>query len=138
MKARLILFILAFGLAGTFSALTYSIPTTSALLCDLHINPYGGGVLDCESPPDDLPRSFSNTWPEYGHSGMNNIIFMLNPQPLPPVDCPMCGAVVLDKSLFDSGSEIKISPQKDGSIKISAIMSNNATGSNTTNSSNLY
>ena len=138
MKTLSIVIILAFGLTGIFSALTYTMPTTYALLCDLHINPYGGGVLDCESPTDDLPRSFSNTWPLYGHSGMNNNIFMLNPQPLPPVECPMCGAIVLDKSLFDASPGIKISPQKGGSIMITSVMSSNVTNLNATNSTNQY
>ncbi|MGC2309836.1 MAG: hypothetical protein WA461_15640 [Nitrososphaeraceae archaeon] len=51
---------------------------------------------------------------------MNSLVFlgewvMLNPQSLPPI--------FLDKSLFSNTTEIKISPQKDGSIIISAVNS---------------
>ena len=61
---------------------------------------------------------------------------MLNPQPLPPVDCPMCGAIVLDKSIFEITSEVKITPQNDGSIVISAVMSNNTNDFDSANMTN--
>lgn len=61
---------------------------------------------------------------------------MLNPQHLPPIDCPKCGAIVLDKSIFEVTSEIKITPQNDGSILISAVQSNNTTRTNATNLTN--
>jgi hypothetical protein len=135
MNPQVMVIIIAIGVVGTFSTITYNAPITSALKCDLHINPYGGGVVECPGAPDDLPRSFQNTWPLYGQSGMDNNIFMLNPQPLPPVDCPMCGAIVLDKSLFETNLEIKISPQKDGSIILSTMNSTESLqGSNVTNS----
>jgi hypothetical protein len=135
MNPQVLLIILAVGVVGTFSTITYNAPTASALECDLHINPYGGGVVECDGVPDELPRSFPDAWPWYGQSGMNNNIFMLNPQPLPPVDCPMCGAIVLDKSLFGTNLEIKISPQKDGSILLSTMNSTEPLqGSNATNS----
>ena len=61
---------------------------------------------------------------------------MLNPQPLPPVNCPMCGAIVLDKSIFEITSEVKITPQNDGSIVISAVMSNNTNDFDSANMTN--
>lgn len=134
MNPKVLVIILVLGVVGTYSTITFDAPSASALNCDLHINPYGGGVVECEGVPDDLPRSFPNTWPWYGQSDMNNNILMLNPQPLPPVDCPMCGAIVLDKSLFESNLEIKISPQKDGSILLSTVNSTEPIqGSNATN-----
>ncbi len=133
MNPQILVIIIAIGVIGTFSTITYNAPTASGQKCDFHMNPYGGGVVECP-PHDDLPRSFPNTWPSYGPSGIDNNIFMLNPQPLPPVDCPMCGAIVLDKSLFDANLEIKISPQKDGSILLSTINSTEPhQGSNVTN-----
>jgi hypothetical protein len=66
---------------------------------------------------------------------MNNWV-LLNPQPLPPVDCPMCGAIVLDKSLFETASEVKINTQNDGSIVISAVMSNNTNDFHSSNMTN--
>lgn len=134
MNLPVMVIIIAIGVISTFSTIIYDVPIASAQKCDFHINPYGGGVVECPSVPDDLPRSFPNTWPWYGQSGMDNNIFMLNPQPLPPVVCPMCGAIVLDKSLFESNLEIKISPQKDGSILLSTMNSTEPLqGSNTTN-----
>ena len=112
------------GIASMLSVPVINLPKANALHCDLHINPYGGGVVECDGVPDELPRIFSNPLSWYGHSGVNNNnIFMLNPQPLPPVDCPMCGAVILDKSLFETNLEIKVSPQKDGSIILSTTNS---------------
>lgn len=53
---------------------------------------------------------------------------MLNPQPLPPI--------FLDKSLFSDTTETKISPQKDGSITISAVNVTDASNLNATYSMN--
>ena len=62
---------------------------------------------------------------------------MFNPQHLSPsINCPMCGAIALDSSILASNTEIKISPQKDGSIIISTINSTSAPNLNATNSTN--
>ena len=53
---------------------------------------------------------------------------MLTPQSLPPI--------FLDKSLFSNTTEIKISPQKDGSIIISAVNSTDVSNLNATYSMN--
>ena len=55
-------------------------------------------------------------------------LVMLTPQSLPPI--------FLDKSLFSNTTEIKISPQKDGSIIISAVNSTDASNLNATYSMN--
>ncbi|MDN5847938.1 MAG: hypothetical protein L0H53_16890, partial [Candidatus Nitrosocosmicus sp.] len=119
LKYLITVFILAIGLLSLFSVLTYSVPSASALRCDFHTNPYGGGYLDNCQPPGQLERSMPTSWPWSSQLNADNNIIMLNPQPLPPVDCPMCGAVVLDKSIFEIAPEIKITPQKDGSILLS-------------------
>ncbi|MDQ4072945.1 MAG: hypothetical protein M3162_01435 [Thermoproteota archaeon] len=102
-----------------FSILTYNTSYVSAVECDFHTNPYGGGYLDNCRPSGQLERSIPTLGPWSWQPNMDNNIVMLNPQPLPPIDCPMCGAIVLDKSIFQMAPEIKITPQKDGSIILS-------------------
>lgn len=119
MKYLITVFISVFGLLSLFSILTNNVPSASALECDFHTNSYGGGYLDNCRTSGQLERSLATSEFWAGQSNMNPDIIMLNPQPLPPVDCPMCGAVILDKSIFEIDPEIKISPQEDGSILIS-------------------
>jgi hypothetical protein len=131
-------FILAFGFFIGFLALALDSPNASAMHdCDFHVNPYGGGVLQCPPPADNLPRIFHDQPSWFGHKGLNNNILLVNPYSFPlDQSCPKCGAIVLDKSLFDNNKQLKISPQKDGSIIIGIANSTSSSQSNTTNPTN--
>ncbi len=97
-------------------------------------DPFGGLPINLMVPP--YPH-MNNLMP-FNSQQLNHMSnwVMLNPQPLPPVDCPMCGAIVLDKSIFEIASEVKITPQNDGSIVISAVMSNNTNDFDSENMTN--
>jgi hypothetical protein len=114
-------FILVFGLLSVFSVLAYNVPSASAapVKCDFYTDSYGGGHLDNCQPSGQLERSFTTFESFPWQSTADTNIIMLNPQPLPPIDCPMCGSIILDKSIFEIAPEIKITPQRDGSIVLS-------------------
>ena len=133
MKYDSIFLLVIIGMLGTVSLSTtdYSIPTAKAQ-CDWEPIP-GSDEITCVPSPNLWPRLImSNPQPL---PPMGNWV-MLNPQPLPPIDCPMCGAFVLDKSLFEIASEVKITPQEDGSIVINAVMSNNTKNLDSANMTN--
>ena len=137
MKYQLLSIITAFGLLLALLASVGTLPIVSAQTddgCYWKYIPGIGSFYQCL--PTDLPRNIPNSGPWAGHYSNDYNILALNPQPLPPIDCPMCGAIVLDKSLFDSVQEIKISPQQDGSIIISTINSSASSNLNTMNSIN--
>jgi hypothetical protein len=138
MKELTLSFIMAFGFLMGASVLALDSPKASATHnCDFHINPYGGGVLQCPPPSDNLPRIISDHPSWFGHHGLGNDILLVNPHSFPSdQSCPMCGAIVLDKSLFSNNTQIKISPQKDGSMVINVENSTSTSNFNTTNSTN--
>ncbi len=133
MKYASIFLLVTIGMISTVSLTTldYSIPAVKAQ-CDWETIP-GGDEPTCVPVPYPWPRLImSNPQPL---PPVGNWV-MLNPQPLPPIDCPMCGAFVLDKSLFEIASEVKITPQEDGSIVINAVMSNNTNNLDSANMTN--
>ena len=133
MKYASIFLLVIIGMISTVSLTTldYSIPAAKAQ-CDWETIP-GSDEITCVPVPYPWPRLImSNPQPL---PPMGNWV-MLNPQPLPPIDCPMCGAFVLDKSLFEIASEVKITPQEDGSIVINAVMSNNTNNLDSANMTN--
>lgn len=134
MKYQLLLITTTFGLLLALSASVGTLPIVSAQMddgCYWKYIPGLGSFYHC--PLTDHPRSVPNSGPWAGHYSNDYNILALNPQPLPPIVCPMCGAIVLDKSLFDSVQEIKISPQQDGSLIISTTNSSASSNLNTTN-----
>ena len=147
MKYASIFLLVIIGMISTVSLTTldYSIPAAKAQ-CDWETIP-GSDEITCVPVPYPWPRlimSNPQPLPPMGNwvmlnpqplPPMGNWV-MLNPQPLPPIDCPMCGAFVLDKSLFEIASEVKITPQEDGSIVINAVMSNNTNNLDSANMTN--
>jgi hypothetical protein len=97
-------------------------------------DPFGGLPINLMVQP--YPHMNNLMWSNSQQLNPMNNWVLLNPQPLPPVDCPMCGAIVLDKSLFETASEVKITTQNDGSIVISAVMSNNTNDFHSSNMTN--
>jgi hypothetical protein len=128
-------------LAALMLTVTVTTTTQTAAQCDWETPP-GSNEPTCVPVPNPWPVP----WPP--------IIFnpqplppignwmMLNPQPLPPIGNWMMlnpqplPPIVLDKSLFTSNAEIKISPQMNGSIIISTTNSTIAPNYNATNSTN--
>jgi hypothetical protein len=106
-------------LAALMLTVTVTTTTQAAAQCDWEEIP-GTNEITCVPVPwmmlNPQPLPPMGNW------------MMLNPQPLPPI--------VLDKSLFASNAEIKISPQTNGSIIINTINSTIAPDLNVTNTTN--
>ena len=114
-------------LAALMLTVTITSTTQAAAQCDWETIP-GSDEPTCIPVPNPWPLP----WPPIILNPQplppSGNWMMLNPQPLPPI--------VLDKSLFTSNAEIKISPQMNGSIIISTTNSTIAPNYNATNSTN--